>query len=502
MHGVYAFGLEGVLVQQLVLGGEALFDGQVALFEGGDFAADVGQDEEPLVVDVSGQGVVTLVGEFHRVELFVDDEVEVVGHLVHAFAVVLHVEVFGLLHQGFHAGFGEKFDKRLVFGQSFVDGQQQFAAFGVVAFGDHFAGFGQQRGAEVALQTVERFDLAAVLFEELVFAAGHGAGDDQGGTRVVDQHGVHLVDDGVVVRTLYQVAGFDGHVVAQVVETEFVVGTEGDVAVVSAAAFVGVGLVLVDAIHGQAVELVDGPHPFGVAPGEVVVHGHHMDAFACQGIQEHGQGGHEGFPFAGGHFGHVPAVEGHAAEELHVVMDHVPRDFVSAGCPMVPVEGFVAVDRDEVLAFGGQLAVGVGGGHRDGLVLGETPRGVFNDGEDLGQDFVQHGFDGFVHVLFEAVDFGGDALFFVDFHVGFFELGFQFDDAVFVLFEALADQLPEFGHAGAQLVVGKPFDFGINGQDLVHNRLDGLTVFVGLASEKHLQQACCYTHILGLSRFN
>ena len=66
---------------------------------------------------------------------------------------------------------------------------------------------------------------------------------------------------------LHKVFRIHGHVVAQIVETELVVRTEGNVGQVSPTARLAVGLVLVDAIHAQTVEHVERPHPFRVALG-------------------------------------------------------------------------------------------------------------------------------------------------------------------------------------------------------------------------------------------
>ena len=50
---------------------------------------------------------------------------------------------------------------------------------------------------------------------------------------VVDQYGVHLIDDGIVMLALYQVFRADRHIVTQVVETEFVVRSERDICLIS-----------------------------------------------------------------------------------------------------------------------------------------------------------------------------------------------------------------------------------------------------------------------------
>ena len=118
-----------------------------------------------------------------------------------------------------------------------------------------------------ALRLIQLLHDGFVLVEGLLVAFGCGTGDDQRGTGIVNQHGVHLIDDSVVVRALHELADVAGHVVTQVVETELVVGTIGNVGVIGAATVIGVGLMLVDAIHGEAEELVEQTHPLGVTLG-------------------------------------------------------------------------------------------------------------------------------------------------------------------------------------------------------------------------------------------
>ena len=144
-------------------------------------------------------------------------------------------------------------------------------------------------------------------------------GDDQRRARLVDQDRVDFVDDGVDVAALDHVLQPVLHVVAQIVEAEFVVGAVGDVA--------GIGLlalVVVEAVHddadGQAEEVVDLAHPFGVALGEVVVDGDDMDALAGQRVEIDRQRRDQRLAFAGLHLGDVAFVQDHAADQLHVEM--------------------------------------------------------------------------------------------------------------------------------------------------------------------------------------
>ena len=146
-----------------------------------------------------------------------------------------------------------------------------------------------------------------------------GTRDDEGGAGLVDEDGVHLVHDGVVQLAHDELLGGDGHVVAQVVEAELVVGPVGDVAAVGVVACREVVLELMDdEAHGEPHEAQDGAHPLRVASGEVVVHRDEVAALAREGVQVEGQGGGEGLAFARLHLGDPAAMEGHAAHELHV----------------------------------------------------------------------------------------------------------------------------------------------------------------------------------------
>ncbi len=184
---------------------------------------------------------------------------------------------------------------------------------------------------------------------ELVVAVGGVArrsGDDERGPGFVDQDVVDLVDDGVVEWALDQFFRFHHHVVAEVVEAEFVVGGVGDVRFVRLAAADGpqvghalvfadvIGVVeirriVLDAADREPQVIVDLAHPLGVALDEVIVDGDDVDAPAGQGVQGHGQGGCLRLAFAGLHFGDLALVQGHAADDLDI---EVPLADGSPGC--------------------------------------------------------------------------------------------------------------------------------------------------------------------------
>ena len=150
---------------------------------------------------------------------------------------------------------------------------------------------------------------------------GAGARDDEGRTRLIDQDGVDLVDDGVVVATLHTLLGAGDHVVAQVVEAELGVGAVGDICLVGRALELERHVVL-EQTDGHAKVLVDAAHPLGVALGQVIVDGNDVHALAGDGVEVTGQGGDEGLAFAGLHLGDMPLVQRHGADELHIEVTH------------------------------------------------------------------------------------------------------------------------------------------------------------------------------------
>ena len=109
------------------------------------------------------------------------------------------------------------------------------------------------------------------------------------------------------------------HVVAQIVEAEFVVGAVGDVAGIGRLAL-GVVEAVDDDAGGHAEEAVDLAHPFGVALGEVVVDGDDMDALAGERVEIDRERGDQRLAFAGLHLGDVALVQHHAADQLDVEM--------------------------------------------------------------------------------------------------------------------------------------------------------------------------------------
>ena len=168
-------------------------------------------------------------------------------------------------------------------------------------------------------------------------------------------------------------------------------------------------------------------------------------------------------------------MQGDAAKDLHVVVHHVPFHLVSAGRPLVVVDGFVAVDGDKVVGrVGGELAVEVGGRDHHLVVLGKAACSVLDNAVGCGHHLVENLLQGVEHFLVLLVDFVEDGLAFVDGRVldAALELGYFVE----VRLGGVLHVAAHFPALGAQFVVAEFLDVGIDGLHLLHKGLDKLHV--------------------------
>ena len=148
-----------------------------------------------------------------------------------------------------------------------------------------------------------------------------GTRNDEGGTGLIDEDRVNLVDDDEGMATLDQILRHLRHVVAQVVEAKLVVRTVGDVAGVHLAAL-SRRLPHEDTTAGQAQEVVDAAHDVRLVLRQVVVDRHNVHTLAGQRAQVRGHRGDQGLAFTGLHFGDLALVQGNATHDLHVEGTH------------------------------------------------------------------------------------------------------------------------------------------------------------------------------------
>ena len=216
--------------------------------------------------------------------------------------------------------------------QGLVDMMQQFHVPRLVeilhfeiGFDPRHALLGQHDGPALLVNRVILFfpepgyDLvdAVVLVRRLVGRAR----DDQGRPGLIDEDAVHLVDDGIVKIALDVIREAELHVVPQIVESELVVGTVGDVRMIGFPPLVVIQAVHDDA-HGHSQHFVDGPHPCCVPLGQIIVHRDQVDALSGQGIQIERHGCRQRFPLTGLHFRDRSLVQDQPAENLNVERPH------------------------------------------------------------------------------------------------------------------------------------------------------------------------------------
>ena len=404
---------------------------------------------------------------------------------MHVPVIVLHVTAFHTEQQLFHTRLAEEFDKGAHLRQGLVGTQKRNRTFVVLAFGYEFFRLIEITYRELPLCIVKFFDIRLVLHELLVVALRHRAGDNQRSTGIVDEHGIDLVDYGIMMLALYEVLKGNGHIVPEVVKTELIVGTERYISIVGSLAGLGIGLVLVDAIYGKPVEHVKRPHPFGVSFREIIVDCHHMHALSGQGVQENRKRSDKGFSFAGRHFRYFPLMQGDSADELHVIMHHVPHYGIPACRPRIFPHGLVPLDMHEIL-LGTEFPVEVRGFYTYLTVLGESSCRRFHYGECIRKDFVQHRFYCIVDVLLKGVRLACQLLL-LCYGKFFFQLGLDFGNPFLVRLYRGRHTLPQLSARFTQFVHRKPVYPVIGRQHLFQYRLYGLQITLGLGAEQFLQ---------------
>ena len=139
-------------------------------------------------------------------------------------------------------------------------------------------------------------------FKQLFVTFRNRTRNDQRSTCIINQYGVDLIDDSIIMLALYKIFRADSHIITQVVETKFVIGTECDICHVSTATCFRIRLMLIDTVYTQAMEHIERAHPFRVTLSQIVIDCNHVYTITCQGIQEYRQCSNQGFTFTGSHF--------------------------------------------------------------------------------------------------------------------------------------------------------------------------------------------------------
>ena len=111
------------------------------------------------------------------------------------------------------------------------------------------------------------------------------------------------------------------HVVPQVIKTKLVVGSINNIAGVGVP-LLGGPLPRANDPDRHAKKIIDGPHPGGIAPRQIVVHGHQVHRITSQRVEVGGQSRNQCLALTGAHFRNLAFMEDDAADQLHIEMPH------------------------------------------------------------------------------------------------------------------------------------------------------------------------------------
>ena len=162
------------------------------------------------------------------------------------------------------------------------------------------------------------------------------ARNDQRGSSFVYKNRVNFVDNCEVVSALYAVFNRNRHVVTEVVETKFVVGSVSYVCVICGTTLLRAHTTE-DHSNTHAEKAVNATHPFGVVFGQIIVDRNDVHTFTGECIQINRQRCDQGLAFTGLHFCDIAAVERSSTHQLHLV---VPLAQDSGGSFPYGCEGF------------------------------------------------------------------------------------------------------------------------------------------------------------------
>ena len=143
---------------------------------------------------------------------------------------------------------------------------------------------------------------------------------------------------------LHQFIDAPRHVITQVIETKFIVGSVGDIGVIGFSALICVWFVFINTIDAQSMELKKRCIPLGVTFCKVIVHGYDVYALSSKCIEEDRKCRNQGFSFSCPHFRDFTTVQHHTTDELYVIMDHVPSYFRTCGQPWIFIGHLFAPD--------------------------------------------------------------------------------------------------------------------------------------------------------------
>ena len=169
-----------------------------------------------------------------------------------------------------------------------------------------------------------------------------------------------------------------------------------------------------------------------------------------------------------------------STEQLHIVVHHIPCDFVTTGHPMISINGFVAFNSDKIMSSS-QFSIKICGSNHNFFVFEETASRIFHNGKSFRKSYIQRLFQFFGYFVFNFINLFPNFLSFFQFNV--FNAVLQFGNFCSFVAYGRLNLCFQCLCTSTKLVVRQFCDFRINGFYFFHNRIDGFQIALCLVPE-------------------
>ena len=193
-----------------------------------------------------------------------------------------------------------------------------------------------------------------------------------------------------------------------------------------------------------------------------------MYAIARQSIQEYRERSDQSLTLTGSHLGNFTLMQHDTADQLHIVVYHVPNDLITTGHPVIGINSFVAFDMYKIMVYR-QAPVKIICRNLDSFILAESTRRLFHHSENFGKRFVETIFYFFQYLFLDFIDFFPCRLAFIV--IERFYMLFQFGDTFTVIGHRILNMLFHHIDTVTQLIVRQFFKFGRNSLYFLNVRL-------------------------------
>ncbi len=144
-----------------------------------------------------------------------------------------------------------------------------------------------------------------------------GARNNQRCSRLVNENGIHLVHNGKYMPALRHLLLIYDHVIPQIIESELIVGSIGNIGTVSFL-FLRRGLPMYHQSRGQAHKGIYTPHFFRTHTRQIIIDGYNMYTFSRQSVEISRKRCNQGFTFSRFHLGNTALVQYDTAQKLNM----------------------------------------------------------------------------------------------------------------------------------------------------------------------------------------